>query len=388
MMARVPRRRAILILVLVGVIVAAYVLWPRAGTRDQHIEGSGTIEATQVDVTPKVAGRVARILVKEGDAVSAGQVVAELDAAELDAQVQQAEAMLLVARARLAQAEESVQLQKPTVDAQLQQSSAQVQAATAALAAHRAAGKAADANVQSAEAALAYAESNFKRLESLFNEGAVSAQQWDAARAVMVAAMAQRDVARAQQEAARAQLRAGQAALEQAHAALQAAEASRRTIVIRQEEAAAARAAVAQSGAGLQLAQITRGQAVLRAPIAGTILSRSVEVGDLLMPGAPVLTIADLSRPFLRVFISDSDLGRVALGQPVEITVDAFPGRVFQGRVSEISSRAEFTPGNVQTKEERVKLVFAVKVSAENQQGVLKPGLPADAVILTTSAGR
>ena len=88
------------------------------------------------------------------------------------------------------------------------------------------------------------------------------------------------------------------------------------------------------------------------------------------------------------MFISDTDLGRVGIGQPVEITVDAFPGRRFRGTVSEISSRAEFTPGNVQTKEERVKLVFGVKVSVENQDGVLKPGLPADAVIQIGPGGR
>ena len=114
-MARV-QRRAVLVVGLASAIVAAYVLWPRAGTRDGRIEGSGTIEATQVDVAPKVAGSVARILVKEGDLVDAGQVVAELDAAELEAQVRQAEAALLAARARQAQAEESLALQQATVE--------------------------------------------------------------------------------------------------------------------------------------------------------------------------------------------------------------------------------------------------------------------------------
>jgi HlyD family secretion protein len=97
------------------------------------------------------------------------------------------------------------------------------------------------------------------------------------------------------------------------------------------------------------------------------------------------VTVADLNRPYLRIFVAETDIGRVKLGHPVEVRIDAFSKHVFEGTVQEISSRAEFTPGNVQTKEERVKLVFAVKVSLTNPEGVLKPGLPADAVILTAS---
>jgi HlyD family secretion protein len=121
--------------------------------------------------------------------------------------------------------------------------------------------------------------------------------------------------------------------------------------------------------------------------MAGVVVSRSVEVGDLVAAGAPVLTVADLTRPYLRVYVAETDLGRVKVGQPVEVRVDAFPDRVFRGAVAEISDRAEFTPGNVQTREERIKLVFAVKVELSNPDGVLKPGLPADAIILTGDAG-
>jgi HlyD family secretion protein len=127
---------------------------------------------------------------------------------------------------------------------------------------------------------------------------------------------------------------------------------------------------------------------VVRAPIAGVVTVRSVEVGDLVTVGSPIVTIANLDRVYLRIFVAETDLGLVKLGQPVEVRIDAFPGRVFPGTVDEISNRAEFTPGNVQTKEERVKLVFAVRVALENGERVLKPGLPADAVIVVNGQPR
>ncbi|MDR7513081.1 MAG: efflux RND transporter periplasmic adaptor subunit, partial [Armatimonadota bacterium] len=135
----------------------------------------------------------------------------------------------------------------------------------------------------------------------------------------------------------------------------------------------------------LRVARTARGHATVRAPIDGVVVSRSVEVGDLVAVGAPIVTVADLRRVFLRIFVAEGDLGRVRLGQPVEVRVDAFPRRTFPGTVEEISSRAEFTPGNVQTREERAKLVFAVRIALDNPDGVMKPGLPADAVILTAA---
>jgi len=120
--------------------------------------------------------------------------------------------------------------------------------------------------------------------------------------------------------------------------------------------------------------------------MAGVVVAKNAEVGDLVGVGAPVVTVADLSQVYLRVFVSESDLARVKLGQPVDVRVDGFSGRTFRGTVDQINSSAEFTPRNVQTKEERVKLIFGVKVALPNPDGVLKPGLPADAVILVVPA--
>jgi len=373
-------------LIIVIVILAAvggYFLWPRARPWDGRLESSGTIEATQVDVAPKVPGRILRIAVREGDTVTANQVVAELDASDLDAQVAQARAAVAAIQARVPQAEETAQVQAASVETQVQQASAQVQTAMASLRVAEANVRAANAALQSAEAALARAIADEGRTEQLYREGAVSAQAVDAGRTAVATATAQRDAARAQRDAAQMARQAAAAVVQQARANLAMAEANRGTVPVRKFDTAAARAQLAQANAALQLALIAHDQATLRSPIAGVVLSKNVEVGTLVAVGTPVLTVADLSRVYLRVFVGEPDIGKVKLKQPVEVRVDAFPARVFHGEVEEISNHAEFTPGNVQTREERVKLVFAVKVAVPNSDGDLKPGLPADALILT-----
>lgn len=376
------RHRLVIPIAVMVIGAAVWFLWPRNGAQDGPIQASGTIEATQVDVAPKMAGRVIKIAVREGDLVRFGQVVAELDRAEVDAQLAQARAAVAAARTRPAQADAALALARASVDAQLTQARAQGEFASAALEASKASLRAAEANLQASETNLARGESDLQRLESLYREGAVSAQQIDTARSTVQVAQAQRDAARAQRDAVQIQIGAAAAGLEQARAALTVAEANRQTIAIREQDAAAARAQLAQAQAVLQQAEILSGYTILTAPMSGVVVAKHVEIGDLVGVGAPVVTVADLSQPYLRVFISETDLGRVTLRQPVDVRVDAFPGRVFRGTVEEISNTAEFTPRNVQTKEERVKLVFGVKVALPNSNGILKPGLPADATIL------
>ncbi len=408
----------VIIGILVVVIVAVYFLWPRVQARNDRIEGAGTMEATEVDIAPKVAGRVVRILVREGESVQAGQVVAQLDAIELEVQVEQARALVNGARARLAEAHAGLSLQQAQQTASVSQAQAGVEATQvrvpqseeslrlqtasveAALAQARAQVESASAAVTAAEANLTRARADQKRLEALYQEGAISAQQLDVARTTAASALAQRDAAVANLQQARAGLATAEAnrgtiqirqletassraQLEQAQAALRSAKSGSNLVTQRASEVEAARAAVAQAEAGLKLALTNLDNATLRSPIPGVILSKSVEVGDLVGVGAPVLTVGNLSQVTLRVFVPETEIGRVKLGQPVDVRVDAFPDRVFRGQVAEISQHAEFTPGNVQTREERVKLVFAVKVRLPNPDGVLKPGLPADALILT-----
>jgi HlyD family secretion protein len=121
---------------------------------------------------------------------------------------------------------------------------------------------------------------------------------------------------------------------------------------------------------------------VIKSPINGLVLSKNTEIGEVVMPGSSLLTLGDLFHPWVKIYIKETDLGKVKLGQKAQVKIDTYPDKVFEGKVTYISSEAEFTPKNIQTKEERVKLVFGIKVSLDNPLQILKPGMPADVILI------
>ncbi|HLN91927.1 MAG TPA: efflux RND transporter periplasmic adaptor subunit, partial [Patescibacteria group bacterium] len=151
----------------------------------------------------------------------------------------------------------------------------------------------------------------------------------------------------------------------------------------RREQIERARAQVRQAKEALELARTRLSYAAIASPLAGVVLSKNAEPGDYVAPGTPVVTVGSLKDPWLRAYIEETDLGRVKVGQAVEVTADTYPGKKYAGRISFISSQAEFTPKNVQTRKERVKLVYRIKVDVSNPDMELKPGMPADAAIRT-----
>lgn len=186
------------------------------------------------------------------------------------------------------------------------------------------------AAVRNAEAQYAKAKNDYERFKKLFEEGVISPQQMDAAKTAY-------DVATSQLELSRATLRT---------------------------------------------ADVRLRDSVLYSPLSGIVLRKNVEEGETVAAGVPVFTIGDLDSPWIKVYIKEDKLGLVKLGQKAEVSVDTFPGKKYEGTITFISSEAEFTPKNVQTREERVKLVFGVKVSVKNEKGELKPGMPADVTII------
>jgi HlyD family secretion protein len=152
------------------------------------------------------------------------------------------------------------------------------------------------------------------------------------------------------------------------------------------EQIAALEAHVEMARAALDALSVQEDKFSLQAPISGLVLERTVRIGEVALPGAPLMTLADLEQMTLTVYVPEDQLGRVYLGQPVSVTVDAYPHRAFGGTVQHISSRAEFTPRNIQTQEQRVNMVFAVEVDLPNPDHALKPGMPADAVLLEGQA--
>ena len=417
----VPPRRpiALIVLVALALVVAGWEGWrwyERRATAGR-LFASGSIEATQVDVNPKVAGRVTKLLANEGDTVHAGQVLAEMEPQESQAQVDQARAAVTAAQAKVAQAAQAVTTQQQVTAAQVSQAEAQIAAAEArvpqsqltvvwqdrtvreSIASAQAQLSAAQAQLAAAHSAAAKARDDLRRTKELFSQGAVAADQVDAAQTAYDTAVAQErsavdavTQARAGLATARANqmqvaikqqdVQAAQQAVAEARAALRNAQSGYTLITQRQQDLAAAQASLAEARASLRLAEVLAGHNTVVAPVDGVVLTKNIEKGEVVAAGTAIYTLVNPDDIWLRVFIPEDQIGRVRLGQSARITVDTFPRRVFTGRVSEISPQAEFTPGNVQTKEDRVKLVFGVKIRLENRDGSLKPGMPADAEIL------
>jgi len=369
---------------------------PRISSSEK-IFASGTIEATEVDVCPEVSGKIVSLLVEEGDLVKAGQVLAEIESEELKAKYQQAEAQVESAKAQVARAKAALEAKRKSAEAQLSQAEAAFRQAKAqyekALQGPRPQEvKTAAANLEAAKAQLDLTRKTFERIEFLYEQGAVSEQELDEAEAKLEVAAANLEKAAQQlsitEEGTRQEdLAAAAAAVDYARAAVNLAAAQKE--VVRAEEAnyEAALENLKQAEALLAQAKAALDKTVIKAPLDGVVLLKNFEVGELAVPGVPLVTLGDLSKVWLRLYLPEPEIGKIKLGQEVEVRVDSFPKRVFKGKIVNISQKAEFTPKFVQTKRERVNMVFAVKVLIPNEQGLLKPGMPADAVITCRSRG-
>ncbi len=360
---------------------------------------TGYIEGTEVRIAPEVGGRIAGILVDEGDEVVPGQVLALLDDALWRTKRLEAEAAVAAAEANLARLRAGARpAEIAAAQAVLQQAEAERESARRALEnARRALADPQELELQIAEARtqvrLAEQEVERAKADLASTEGLYGPDDFRtrAARAALEAAQAKLDGARrylevltatrnrpltllAEVHAAEARLRAAEAGVEAARAALEALEAGPT-----REEIALAEAQLRQARAGLALVEAQGAQLTLVSPITGTVATRSAQVGETAASGVPILTLINLDTVTLVLYIPEDRIGQVQVGQQVSVTVDSFPGRVFTGTVTTIGTRAEFTPRNVQTREERVNLVFAVKVLIPNPDRALKPGMPADA---------
>jgi len=313
-----------IVAVLAVAAVLYFVLRPRGDAG--ALDASGTVEATDAQLGFQAAGRIDTILVDEGDRVKTGQLLARLDVSELTARRAQAVAQLAAARAGLTELEHGSRSQE-------------VQQGRDALAA--------------AEQKLADARRDLDRTRRLFDGGAVSREALDKAQTAFDVAQSSRD---------------------QSAQALQLLE-----VGPRPERIAAQRAAVAQAHATVAQIDAMLANAQIRAPFGGVVSVKDREIGETVSGGAPVLTVTNLDDRWVRIYIPETRVGAVHLAEPATITADTYRGKVYRGAVSFIASEAEFTPKNVQTTDERVKLVYAVKVRITSDSTYdLKPGIPAD----------
>jgi HlyD family secretion protein len=371
-------------LLLAGGLLAGLALafFPLAGDDEQDVISiSGNIEATDAAISFEIPGRVERRLIDEGEHVEAGQLVAVLEKEELRQVVALQKAVLAAAKAALAELEAG---SRPEEIAKARAAVRRAQARLDELLAGSREQEIAAANavVARARAEALRHRAQLARQEYLYEHGIVSDQQHDAAKTAYDTAEAQVSEAveklKLVQEGPRQQeIDAAQAALEEAKEQYNLVKKGPRTEVIEQ-----ARARVSQAQESLRLSKTKLSYADLPAPISGMVLSEQVEAGEYVQAGTPVLVIGDLENVWLRGYINETDLGRVKHGQPVLVTTDTYPDKAYQGEVSFIASEAEFTPKNIQTEEQRVKLVYRVKIDIQNPEMELKPGMPADAKIL------
>lgn len=352
---------------------------------------SGNIELTEVTLSFKMPGRLVELALDEGDEVRAGQVLARLDREELERGLEREQAGVRLAQSMLVQVRTGIEFQREALDGELALRGAELRAAEARLTELEAGSRPQELEQARAAAAEArtqheQAAADWERAQRLFKNDDISAQQrdqfrtrFDATRAALERAEQMR--ALVQEGPRREQIEQQRAAVERARAAIRLAEAGRIDLRRRQEEVAARAADVQRASAqeGVLTSQLS--DRVLESPVDGVVLTKAAEAGEVLAAGAAVVTLGDVDKPWLRAYINQSDLGRVRLGMPVAVMTDSYPGKRYQGRVTFISDEAEFTPKQIQTQEERVKLVYRIKVEVENPNRELKSNMPVDAEI-------
>ena len=353
-----------IIAVVVAVLAAAGLLrvWPKlfpSAPPPSVVKASGRIEGRDVTVAPKdIQARVTRLFADEGQTVTRGQLLAELEADQLEARAAALRASMAAIDEQVRQAQLDVDYTAKNVDASIATADAAVSVA--------------DAHIARAKAVLATASADHQRALMLFRKDVASQREMDQAELTLRTGEADLDAAEKELVRSRAQL--------------DLARASRDGIALKKQQVRALQES-RRSAAG-QLAEVETYLAERRvvAPVDGTILSRPVEVGDVVGPGAPVFQLVDMNRLYVKVYIPEPDIPKLKLGDPADVSVDAFPGRTFAARVSKIHDEAEFTPKNVETTDERLKLVFGVELMLVNPDRLLKPGMPADCVIHWSAA--
>jgi HlyD family secretion protein len=310
----------------------------RSSATDAAQRASGYVEATEVRVAPEVGGRLLEITVAEGDVIAAGAPVARLDTADVE---------IALRRARAERDQALAQLRLLAAGARAED----VRQATAQA-------ESAQADLRAAESELQAAAADLERFEALLRSNAGSRKQRDDA-------ATRRDVAAARVAAARERTRAAAEGVARLKAGA------------RTQEIDGARARVAAAEAQIDALEKNARDAVLASPVGGIVTSKLADAGEIIAPRTPVVVVTDLARPWANVYVDEPVVPRLRLGQKMTLVTDA--GQRLEGTITFISPRAEFTPRNVQTAQERSRLVYRIKVTVDNRDGVLKAGMPVEA---------
>jgi len=331
------KRIIVIVFIILFVTVGLLVYIGQKNNREKGLYYSGTIETTQAKLSFQIPGRVSNVNVQEGQAVIKGQIIAELDRAEFESRLAQAKANLERAQKAKQQLQTVLSINEKTLPSEVAR---------------------ARANVNSVRDTLKDAEKNYKRFEDLFSKGVITEKE--------------RDSMKLNYDVAKSRLIESESILKQAEGNLTKIDAVKQDIEVAVAQINAASASLNQASIQLDYTQ-------LKSPSDGVVTSRNIEPGETVNSGREVITISELTRVDLKIFVDETEIGKVEPGQNVDVKVDTFPGKIYTGIVSFISPEGEFTPKIIQTKKERVKLVYLVKVSIANPSFELKAGMPADA---------
>jgi len=372
--------------------VAGYFIYDHLHPKNANtLSVSGNLELTQVDISFKVPGKLIELDVDEGNYVKKGQVIARIDRDQVLSQRNRDEASLTNSQMQYDQMETSVQWQRRTLESDVALRNAELRASQARLAAQVAGSR--PQEIQEARAAVAdakaqhdQAQADWDRAQDLFKNDDISKQQYDQYRMRLdstAAVLRQSDerLALVVEGPRKEDIEAARADVVRAQAAVAAAEANQLELKRREQDVLAHRADVSRARAQVAITDTQINDTVVTAPIDGVVLVKSAEVGEVLAAGTTVVTIGDIDHPWLRAYINEADLGRVKYGQSAPLTTDSFPGKTYPGHISFIASEAEFTPKQIQTHEERVKLVYRIKIDVDNHSHDLKSNMPVDAEI-------
>lgn len=310
------------------ILLLAVFLYGCNNNENNSIVESGTIESTEALISSQVSGQIIGLLKDEGDRVKKGDTLCVIDTSSCKLQLSQAEAALKMAEAQLALLLNGAR--KEDI-------------------------KQAEEVLKQAEANFNSARTDFERIKNLFETGAVNKKQLDDAET-------RYQIMSAQYNSAKENLR-------------------KLKNIARPEEIKQAEANVEKAKASVNLLKKSLNDCFVVSPIDGFVVKKFIEKGETVTMLSALFKISDLSRVKMSVYIPETDLPKIKLGQKVDVTVDAYPDRTFEGRIIYISPEAEFTPKNIQTRDERTKLVFEVKIEIPNPDFVLKTGIPADATI-------
>lgn len=358
---------------------------------EHAIKVSGNIELNEVQIGFKTSGRLVERRVDEGDAVTKGMVLARLDRDQLMRQRDREQATLASAQAMLAQAETAVKWQGETQQADMELRRATLNSAEVSLRELKNGSRPqeiqeAKAAVEAAQAQYQRSKKDWDRAQTLYKNDDISTSQYDQFRM-----RAESDAATLKQVQERAGLimagprpeaiEGAATHVAQAEAGLKGATANQLEVTRRQQEIKGRRAEIDRARAQIALIDAQLADTVAVSPIDGVVLVKSADVGEILGPGTTVVMLGDIDHPWLRAYINERDLGRVKVGSRATVSTDSFPGKTYEGRVSFIASEAEFTPKQIQTTEERVKLVYRIKIKVDNSRHELKSNMPADAEI-------